>query len=264
MKSSSGSANETRRYNEILSLKNHLNKKQDRKNIFFGGDFNFYGSNEPALTELLSEGNYKMNDPIDSIGNWHDNSLFAHIHSQSTRKRSFGGGASGGLDDRFDFILVSSDIIQGTNKLKYITGTYQAFGNNGQHFNDSLTSPDSTIPDSIIYYLYNMSDHLPVIMKTYLNVDASVQENNSEKIYNFQIYPNPTDGIFSFSIPIEQSYTELDIYELTGRLVASYIIKTTCDKQQIISMKNDLKNGFYFAKLTTNEKKYFCKFALIR
>jgi len=263
LKASSGSTNKEKRYNEVLSFKNHLNKKVERKNIFFGGDFNFYGSDEPALIELLKDGNYKMNDPIDSIGYWHDNSLYANIHTQSTRKRNFGGGSSGGLDDRFDFILVSNDIMYGTNKLKYISGTYQAFGNNGQHFNDSLSSSDKSIPDSIICYLYNMSDHLPVIMKTYINIEASVS-NISDINYNFQIYPNPTEGIFLFLLPIEKTNAILDIYEQSGRLTVSYDIKTTCDKQQIISMNNDLKNGLYFAKLTTNKKVYFCKFALIR
>ena len=52
----------------------------------------------------------RLFDPIDRIGNWHNNSSFSDVHTQSPRTAQFGGGASGGMDDRFDFILFSKCI----------------------------------------------------------------------------------------------------------------------------------------------------------
>ena len=50
------------------------------------------------------------------IGDWHANvgetdCEYASIHTQSTRVSSFGGGATAGMDDRFDWILVSAAIL---------------------------------------------------------------------------------------------------------------------------------------------------------
>ncbi|MCH6573843.1 MAG: hypothetical protein IH795_01365, partial [Bacteroidetes bacterium] len=42
--------------------------------------------------------------------NWHNNFSFVEIHTQSPRTRQFGGGANGGMDDRFDMILTSQSI----------------------------------------------------------------------------------------------------------------------------------------------------------
>ena len=53
-----------------------------------------------------------MADPINTPGSWNNNEDFRGVHTQSTRTSSsgFGGGAGGGLDDRFDFIMVSQNL----------------------------------------------------------------------------------------------------------------------------------------------------------
>ncbi len=51
-------------------------------------------------------------------------------------------------------------------KLRYIPDTYKSFGNNGNCFDNSINSPDcdgffnQVLRDN----LYNMSDHLPIVM----------------------------------------------------------------------------------------------------
>ncbi len=164
LKASSGSTNENKRYAEVLEFKDHINQKPDAKNIFFGGDLNLYKDYEPAYGAIINYGNYPLNDPLPA-GYWHNNGAFSSIHTQSTRTAQFGGGASGGMDDRFDFIFFSDDVVNGTNKVSYVPNSCIAFGNDGNHFNMALidAQQNTSIPDSVTDALYYMSDHLPVL-----------------------------------------------------------------------------------------------------
>lgn len=178
LKASLGTANEQQRLVEVQKFIQHLLIGDEKKNILFGGDMNFYSSKEPALEYLLSPGPYQFFDPLDAIGDWHDYALYSHLHTQSTRTIAFGGGAAGGLDDRFDFIFISDGLKNGTNYAKYLSDTYLSFGNDGYHLNDSITSLPhyNNLPDNITDALYRMSDHLPVIMKIIVNYDVSIYE----------------------------------------------------------------------------------------
>ncbi len=164
---------EQKRLNEVTDFHDHLDQKAQGVNIIFGGDFNVYNSNEPGYQLLLSGGNYPLTDPIDMPGTWHANPAFSAIHTQSPRTTAFGGGVTGGIDDRFDQILVTADVMNGTNGVTYVPGSYEAFGNDGQHFNDAITDPPGhpTLPTALIEALHDMSDHLPVIMKLKLDYD---------------------------------------------------------------------------------------------
>jgi len=166
---------ENRRASEATSLRTYIDGISSTGNFVFGGDFNFYTSSEPGYQILTTGGVNKLNDPINSPGNWNNNSSFTGIHTQSTRSsQSIECGAPGGMDDRFDFILISDSIVNGGDRVQYISGTYAALGNDGNRFNQSLISPANTsLPDSVINALYYMSDHLPVVMDlliTYPNV----------------------------------------------------------------------------------------------
>lgn len=171
LKASSGSTNEQKRLAEVLKYKNHINFHPEAENVFFGGDLNMYDSYEPAYQSLINDGIYPLNDPLPA-GNWHDEQEFAHIHTQSTRTAQFGGGATGGLDDRFDFILFSDDVLSGINQVTYVNNSCYAMGNDGNHLNKSiLASPPITlVPDSVLQALYYMSDHLPVICELAVEV----------------------------------------------------------------------------------------------
>jgi hypothetical protein len=146
--------------------------------MIFGGDLNFYNaSSEPAYFALLNEGIYQLNDVLPA-GNWHDNVSYAGIHTQSPRTIQFGGGADGGLDDRFDFMLFTDDILSGSNNISYKNNSCIALGNDGQHFNNSLldTPTNNTIPDSVIQAIYYMSDHLPIIGRFSIEPDIIPQQ----------------------------------------------------------------------------------------
>ena len=99
-KASSGSSNAQQRLAEATVLRQHLNSLSGSYFIV-AGDFNIYSnsaSTEPAFNMLTGESDNnggRLFDPIDRIGNWHNNSLFSDVHTQSPRITSFGGGANG-------------------------------------------------------------------------------------------------------------------------------------------------------------------------
>ncbi|HOG19157.1 MAG TPA: hypothetical protein PKW37_01760 [Salinivirgaceae bacterium] len=202
LKGSSGATNAMRRYNETKKFTNYLEKLPEKRNVFFGGDFNFYDyETEPACVYLLDSGAIKFFDPINSLGNWHDNPEFAAIHTQSTRTEAFGGGATGGLDDRFDFIFVTEDILNGSNKVKYVENSYKALGNDGQRLNMSLIAEPlaENLPDSVIFALYYSSDHLPVVMKIAVEVGG------------MSIMKKPDKNLGEL--------IDIEVYNISGRLI---------------------------------------------
>jgi exonuclease III len=176
LKASSGSENQQKRLQEIQRFKQHIDNLQGVENVIFGGDLNIYGSSEPAYQSLINDGTYPLNDPLPA-GDWHDNEAFSAIHTQSTRTAQFGGGATGGMDDRFDFIMFSDDVENGSSGIKYVSNSCLTLGNDGNHFNKAITDEPSnnSLPDSVLQALYFMSDHLPVIAKISVS-PSTVQE----------------------------------------------------------------------------------------
>jgi hypothetical protein len=131
------------------------------------GDYNIKSSSEQAYQVMLNHTNTKirMNDPINVSGVWSNNAEMASYHTQSTRTGTQSCFVSGGLDDRYDFILASTTIMNGTEGFRYIDGSYEALGQDGNRFNQSLTNPSNfSLPQEIIDAMYNFSDHLPVKM----------------------------------------------------------------------------------------------------
>jgi len=173
LKSSTGSSNENKRLDMVLDFTTSLASIPSNHFVIFGGDFNLYKNTEPAYQELLDITNaIVLVDPLNRPGNWHSNSTFKDIHTQSTRNSSFTDGlgnffgAGGNLDDRFDFILMSKNLENNTN-LHYVSGSYKSFGNNGNCFDKSINNINCTgvFSQEIRDNLYNMSDHLPVVME---------------------------------------------------------------------------------------------------
>ncbi|MCC7429684.1 Ig-like domain-containing protein, partial [bacterium] len=168
LKSSDGTANEQQRLAEVTILRDRLSLLPTGTEFLLVGDFNLYYGSEPAflkLTQSETNNTGRMRDPINQVGNWSNNSSYQSIHTQSTRTVSQGsGGALGGLDDRFDFILTSYGM-NDTQKIDYLSSTYTSFGNDGNHFNLQINSgTNSVVSQATADALVFASDHLPVFM----------------------------------------------------------------------------------------------------
>lgn len=162
LKAGDSSTDSIRRAAEIDSLRKRTNSLPPNSNFIVVGDFNIYNSNELAFQKLLnqSQSGYVI-DPLNLIGNWRLSS-FAPYHTQSTRVRQFGGGATGGLDDRFDMILLSQSV-SNTGGISYVPDSYVTYGNDGNHYNDSINRPpNAVVSQQVADALHYASDHLPV------------------------------------------------------------------------------------------------------
>jgi len=155
---------EQQRLAEVTVLRNHLNALPEGAEFAVGGDMNMYGASEPGYQKFIADeadNDGRSFDPS-LAGEWHDNTNFVTVHTQSTRDVSVGGGASGGLDDRFDFLFVCYDINDGTG-IEYVDESYTPYGNDGNHFNDAINDGENTaVGAEIADALYGASDHLPV------------------------------------------------------------------------------------------------------
>lgn len=176
LKAGNGSSNEITRAEQTEILMDYISTRPTDRNHFVCGDFNVYSSNEPAYQNFFN-GPAALVDPINTPGNWNNNGSYAEVHTQSTRSSlNFDCGSKGGSDDRFDQILVSPNVMSGSDSLKYLNGSYDAVGNDGSYFNTNLlTSLSGTgmYPDSVIRALYYMSDHLPVELKSVVTYPTS-------------------------------------------------------------------------------------------
>lgn len=175
LKAASGTTNEQARSQEVDSLRKVTNALPAGSDFVVCGDFNIYGSTEPAYQKLLQiqSGNQgHLIDPLSLSGFWNNPSYAIH-HTQSPRVRAFGGGATGGLDDRFDMILYST-AVQQPGGITAIPSSLRAFGNDGLHYNDSVNRPPNTAVSSVVANaLHNASDHLPVVMDFRFEYGAS-------------------------------------------------------------------------------------------
>jgi endonuclease/exonuclease/phosphatase (EEP) superfamily protein YafD len=215
LKADDGSAFAAQRAEEAQLLRTHLDTAHAGQNVIAAGDFNTYRSDEPALTVLLGEeGNAaaRLVDPLGSVGVWHSNAAFAPLHTQSTRVEQFGGGVGGGLDDRFDLMLVSSVMIS-----KIDPASYTAYGNDGRHFNDNVNTLPTGVFASIAQALYDASDHLPVYADFQFGPAAAPIASETIAI---SVAPNPAGDIVRFVLGEPARNAALTVYDAQGSLVA--------------------------------------------
>lgn len=168
LKASSGTTNENKRALEVGILRDHLNALPSGTEFIIVGDMNIYDDDEPAYLKFIADeadNDGRAEDPlagVGGVGNWHNNATYAAYHTQSPRTTQFGGGAHGGMDDRFDFILTSFGI-NDTAGVDLVANSYTAFGNDGNHFNQAINSGTNTaVSQAVADALHAASDHLPI------------------------------------------------------------------------------------------------------
>ena len=158
---------EAQRLAECVGIRDSMNVMPAGMHAMLCGDLNFYkASTEPGYHKLLesqANNNGRLFDLLPT-GDWHDSSVFAWYHTQSTclSGTCAPGAANGGMDDRFDFILPTYNMLTGQG-LSVIPDSCIAVGNDGLHLNKNITDLP-TIPEGAVYAtaLQLASDHLPL------------------------------------------------------------------------------------------------------
>ena len=167
LKASSGTANKAQREVAAAGVMEYLEANNNPGNYILSGDLNLYTHTEKAWENFTdwTAASYNFYDPINRVGSWGNNSSFADVHTQSTHT-SQGCHSSGGMDDRFDFIMMSENF-KTSSELFYISDSYKAVGNNGNCYNSyvSNTSCNGQFSQNLRNALYYFSDHLPVVME---------------------------------------------------------------------------------------------------
>ena len=222
-------------------------------NYVFSGDLNLYGAEEPSYQELINYSNslYRFYDPIDREGHWNNNSMFADIHTQSTHSSSTDCFSSGGMDDRFDLILVSPYVFYGSQNVQVLPETYHALGQDGNRFNGSIVSPqNNSIPANVAQALYNQSDHLPVIAEFAIDATVGIAERTDDFLYKVV---NPVrDNLDIYLHGIQPDQYTIEIRSIDGKCLATYK-ETLSEGGQRLSYPFPFKSGMYLLRLSNSK-----------
>lgn len=273
LKASRGRDNVLKRYASVIGLNRALKKLPANSFVLFSGDFNFYTSNEDGFRILTEPTNHiTIVDPInrlcppfpndgkDYYGDDYDNtyfwnnSSFADVHSQSTRTFQINGdGAGGGMDDRFDFIMMSKNFTTNSN-LYYVNDSYKAVGNNGNCYNSFVSNTSCTggFSQTLRNALYQFSDHLPIVMHIETPENSlSIPENyHPISFLNANIVKN------SITLSVKEKVNSIIIYNQLGQIV--YQTKNI-NKSELNIDINTFSKGIYYLKTNAYKPLKFVK-----
>jgi endonuclease/exonuclease/phosphatase family metal-dependent hydrolase len=249
LKAGNTSGDASTRGMEAEIIMKHL-QNEPTGNFFVCGDFNVYRSSETAWTAFTAPtaSAYRLNDPINKVGSWTGNSTYAAYHTQSTSTSSNGCRSGGGMDDRFDFVLASDALMNGTDKLKILPATYKALGQDGNRFNQSIDNPtNNIISTSVANALANMSDHLPVSTDFEITYTQTVVGNESYESKKLQLI-NPATGLrfTGLTQPVQ-----VHIYDLQGQLLLSTLA------QPHSAVAKHLPAGMYLVETTGPSSNFY-------
>ena len=250
-----GQGYEASRRAQIQTAMDYLNQHYPHDNALIMGDFNMYGASESGyrlLTQTYSNPGILFIDPLGSagVGEWNCNGQFAAYHTQSTRSYSDECFSGGGLDDRFDFILMADEIKFSYNHMRYVNNSYHAVGNDGRHYNQSVNQGSNTaVPTEVAEALFDGSDHLPVTMKIAVDVHLGVEDHEVQSLYA-TVAPNPARDRASvtFFNPA-QGQVRFELYSLQGQLLQREAAAFGEGTQQYELSLQDLTKGFYLLRI---------------
>lgn len=273
LKASRGESNRIKRLESIEYFLRELEEMPTDSFVLFAGDFNFYTSNEEGFLKLTNTNNpIKIVDPINRLcptfpddkvdyfdqhqsysEYFWNNSTFKDVHSQSTRSSSLDDGAGGGMDDRFDFILMSENL-KSNSSVYYKDGTYETIGNNGNCYNLSVNNSNCSgkFSQNLRNALYAFSDHLPIVLE--LETPENILSRNNFKAISFS-----RGNMISEKLVIEiasSNSQKITILNQLGLEVKTILVKNL---SKINIDTGSLAKGIYYVKLDSYKPKRFIK-----
>jgi endonuclease/exonuclease/phosphatase family metal-dependent hydrolase len=261
LKAGNTSADESTRSTMVSLTMQFLENGYQSENLLFMGDFNYYTAFEPGFQKMINYSNPDLRffDPANSMGSWNNNSAYTDVHTQSTHTSSNGCPSTGGMDDRFDFILASGEVMDGEQYVRYIQGSYHAFGQDGNRFNGTVNgSPANTsVSQQVADALYTMSDHLPVVMKLKVDKTLDVHERPGNP-FRVLVSPNPVSAgnaqiKLEFSGFFSEEY-QLEIIDLQGHNIRSTSFIPSSGNSTLRLNLTGLNAGIYLLKIRSEGK----------
>ncbi|RLS45914.1 MAG: hypothetical protein DWH86_04200 [Planctomycetota bacterium] len=167
LKASTGTANVDIRLAGVQTLRANCDALGAGVRAIYGGDMNFYTNTETGYVAFMAAGNGAAVDPLGTT-NW-TGATNAWKHTQSPRDILANGLIGGGMDDRFDFMLPTAQMMDGAG-VAFIPGGYRAVGNDGNHYNLAVNNgtnsyfSDTARSNTLAANLFNSADHIPVLM----------------------------------------------------------------------------------------------------
>jgi hypothetical protein len=156
------------------------------------------------------------------------------------------------MDDRFDHMLINESIRDNTSRVHYLPGSYSIVGQDGNRFNQSLTSPaNSAVPSSVAIALYGMSDHLPVTTRLVFQPSVVSVENEIRGDFNWEVFPNPVYGVLNvkkLGTGLQKSCV-IELLDVNGRVVYSENQQNSNSGGQSSLSVGSLQSGVYLLKI---------------
>ena len=256
LKAGNTASDRNRRFEQLQTTMYYVSQHYAKDNVLIMGDFNLYGASENGykiLTQTYTDPDALFKDPlyeVGGVGEWDYNSQYAQYHTQATHRDNEECFSYGGLDSRFDFILMSYETAYGYNHLRYVRNSYKAVGNDGRHYNQSVNQgTNAAVPPEVADALYGCSDHLPVTMKIFADVSVGVDEMTQQDFLAF-VAPNPVKDYarVTFYNPT-QGEVQFDLYSLQGQLLQRTTAAFDEGSQQFELSLQDQPQGFYLLNI---------------
>lgn len=221
-KAGSTSSNASQRGAAAEAIMDYIENNNITGNFIISGDFNSYNSSEAVIQNLINPANSQVHfiDPVNKLGSWNNNSAYADVHTQSTHSSSNGCASGGGLDDRFDWIMISPAMENNDERIEVVKSSYKAVANDGNHFNQSINVPANTsVPANVLDAIYNSSDHLPVVMDMILT-EAAPNSVATVNPYPFSVnLTNPVTQNITGNITGKTGNYSIRAYSITGQVL---------------------------------------------
>lgn len=227
-KAGTSSSDISLRATEANNLRNNAATLGADANVIYTGDFNVKSGSEGGYQNFFVASDAKAVDPT-GVSSWGFGT--ADLLTQSTRVSGLSdGGAGGGMDDRFDFQLVTEEVADGEGfaiitpgSTGAATTSYRAFGNDGNTFNQSINSNliGRSQPVSVLDALFQFSDHLPVVADYQLPAKLSLTTTATTEADNDQVFVGGGAAVFGIIDNIAPVAVDAGADEMDYSIIAS-------------------------------------------
>ena len=259
LKAGNTSGDESDRGKATAAVMDYIETNNLKGNLLFMGDLNVYAGSEEGFQNVIDHTNSEFNfyDPVNAIGNWNSNSSYSSYHTQSTRVTSNGCLSGGGMDDRFDHILITDAVKNNTFGVEYIKNSFKVIGQDGNRYNQSIIFPQNfSVPKGIDTALYNLSDHLPVKVDLKLKkLPVGIQSQEYSK-NNLSISNPVGDNLSIFGLEtFENQKFNFSITDIRGNLISKGTFIAQGRKTDLKTI--DLSTGTYLLEIKLKEGEMF-------